>query len=300
MSCKCTGRMPPPPINYSKSWRRPCSLVNDWLKNSYSGHRRDDDPVQQAGRQYMNRMIGMMFQTFRPEQEGDSLVLRMEGTQQAQAASAGVAVALLLPAVQAAREAARRANSMNKMKQLALGILNYQSVTGHYPAHANYDSAGKPLLSWRVHILPYLEEKELYDQFRLDEPWDSEHNRPLIDRMPEVFASPNLPAAGKTAYQGIRGPHALFAGREGRKIREVVDGTSMTIMLVEANEPVPWTKPSDLTYAPDNPHSGLGKVRAGGFLAGFADGSVRFVSSSVKPASLKALFTIDQQDVAPE
>ena len=256
-----------------------------------------DDPVALAGRQYMERMIGMMFQTFRPKQEGDSLVLRTEGAQQAQVASTGVAIALLLPAVQAAREAARRANSTNKIKQLALGMLNYESVHGHYPAHANYDSDGKPLLSWRVHILPFLDQLELYEQFRLDEPWDSEHNRPLIDRMPEVFASPSLPAAGTTPYLAIRGPHALFAGREGRKIREVVDGTSHTIMLVEANESVPWTKPSDLTYAPDNPHSGLGKIRPGGFIAGFADGSVRFIVSSLEPESLTAMFTIDQQDV---
>ena len=87
-------------------------------------------------------------------------------------------------------DAARRAQSMNNLKQFALAMHNYHDTNGKFPAASSFDKDGKPLLSWRVHVLPYLEQAELYKQFHLDEPWDSEHNKKLIEKMPNVLASP--------------------------------------------------------------------------------------------------------------
>src|SRR5437588_6801844 len=100
-------------------------------------------------------------------------------------------VALLLPAVQAAREAARRAQCTNNLKQIGLAMHNYHSSNNCFPPAFTTDRDGKPLLSWRVLLLPYLECSSLYANFHLDEPWDSPHNRPLVNQMPSVFACPS-------------------------------------------------------------------------------------------------------------
>src|SRR5262249_52947907 len=143
-----------------------------------------------------------------------------------------------------------------------------------FPAAAIVDKDGKPLLSWRVAILPYLDEKELYEQFHLDEPWDSEHNRKLIDRMPAVYTNPELGALGqKTVYLAPAGDGTMFADKKGMTLKSIVDGTSNTIMLVEADadHAVEWTKPDDLKFDPKQPTAGLTGIRPGAFLALFAD-----------------------------
>src|SRR5207249_1280691 len=121
------------------------------------------------------------------------------------------------------------------------------------PAHAIYSKDGKkPLLSWRVAILPFIEQDELYRQFHLDEPWDSEHNKKLIQHMPQIYVSPNAPPAkepGLTHYQVFVGGGAAWQrGPQPPGLpRTFVDGVSNTIMVAEAAEPVIWTKPDDLT-----------------------------------------------------
>ncbi len=207
--------------------------------------------------------------------------------------SAPVAVALLLPAVQAAREAARRAQSMNNMKQIGLALHNYHDTYRHFPAQYSTGPEGKPLLSWRVHILPYLEQAPLYEEFRLDEPWDSEHNRKLIARMPPVYRVPGRDMEGKTHYLAASGEAAIFTGGKPGSIREIIDGTSNTIAVVEANDEaaVTWTKPEDLDVGMNDLISRLVGVRPKGFLALLADGSVRFVDEKIDRDTLKALFT---------
>ena len=166
--------------------------------------------------------------------------------------TSGILVGMLLPAVQQVRSAARRTVAMNNMRQLQLSILNYESAHGHLPASYSVDDAGKPLLSWRVHILPYLEEQKLYDKFHLDEPWDSPHNIELIDEMPEFFQNPNISVdSGKTTYLGIAGKNGAFPGPDGLKIGQVVDGTSNVVCLVDVNaeRAVDWTKPADFDPA---------------------------------------------------
>ncbi|MEO0531490.1 MAG: DUF1559 domain-containing protein [Planctomycetota bacterium] len=148
----------------------------------------------------------------------------------------GILVALLLPAVQAAREAARRAKSTNNLKQILLALLNYESANGHFPPQAIHADDGTPLLSWRVAILPYLEEQDLFDRFKLDEPWDSPHNAALLPEMPAVYHDPSSaaePTDGKTDYLGVAGPRAIFdTSTEGVKLAAVTDGLSMTIAVV--------------------------------------------------------------------
>ncbi|MDG3004461.1 DUF1559 domain-containing protein [Paludisphaera mucosa] len=212
----------------------------------------------------------------------------------------GVLVALTLPAVQSAREAARRAQCVNNLKQIGLACLNYESVAGALPADI-VDKDGKPLLSWRVAILPYMEEQALYGKFKLDEPWDSPHNKPLLDEMPRSFLCPSRPTTDKTRspYQGFAGPHALFEPGRKIKLTEIPDGTSTTLLAVEGAEDVPWSKPGDIAFDPDAAPTlkGAGSKHPGGFNALFADGHVKFLKNSINPVVLKAMITRDLGEV---
>jgi hypothetical protein len=215
-----------------------------------------------------------------------------------------VSVALLLPAVQSAREAARRTQSMNHLKMLGLAMHNFHDTYKAFPAAYNTDAEGKPLLSWRVHILPFIEGAALYDQFHLDQPWDSEHNRRLIAQMPAVYRSPNSKAEpGKTVYLGLRHEKGVLVPPErsqyegqrklGIGIRDITDGTSNTLLVVEASDDnaVVWTRPDDLEVNMDEPLRGLVGLRPGGFLAAICDGSVRFIAASIDRDVLRGLMT---------
>jgi type II secretory pathway pseudopilin PulG len=213
----------------------------------------------------------------------------------------GILVALLLPAIQAAREAARRNQSMSQLKQLVLALHEYHDAKKSFPPNAIYDADGKPLLSWRVAILPYIEEKQLYSQFHLDEPWDSPHNRGLISKMPAAFANSNLPNQdGKTNYLAAVGKECIFDGTpQGLKFAQITDGTSKTIVLVEADadKAVEWSKPSDWNFDADHPTAGLGHLRPGVWQAAWADGRAAVISNDTDPQIVKAMFTRNGREV---
>jgi len=215
-------------------------------------------------------------------------------------------VGLLLPAIQSARDAARRSVSMNNIKMLELAMLMNADARGFLPA-AIVDQDGAPLLSWRVAILPFLDEAALYEEFHLDEPWDSPHNIKLLNRMPDVFerAGERLPA-GATCYLAAAGPGMILGDPKmpdsrgqrspwftGRALRDVADGTSKTVLLLEVpvEAAVPWTKPVDWTDDPAASLSFLATARRGLFLAGFADGSVGVIGSKAAPDAVRAAFT---------
>jgi hypothetical protein len=197
----------------------------------------------------------------------------------------------LLGTVQKVRGAAARTQGANNLKQIALAMHNYHSVYNRFPPAAVYDKDGKPLLSWRVLILPYIEQEKLYKEFHLDEPWDSEHNKKLLAKMPKTFAAPDAEAKpGETHYLGFVGKGAFFEGKKGTTIADITDGTSNTIMVVEAAKSVPWTKPEDLPFDPDKELPKVG-FRKGVFQAAFADGSVRAMSPTISKKTLKAAIT---------
>ena len=199
---------------------------------------------------------------------------------------------VLQPIVSRTEEATRRTSSSNRLKQIGLALHSYHDVHKSFPPAAKCKD-GKRLLSWRVLILPFVEQQKLYEEFHLDEPWDSEHNRQLIPRMPPVFRSAASLPAGKTTYLGIGGDSGVFPGCEGIAIRDITDGTSNTIAVVDADDAraVEWTKPDDLTPDFSRPMEGLVGHYPQGFLALFCDASVRFMSKAVSPQILKAYFT---------
>lgn len=180
--------------------------------------------------------------------------------------------------------ASSRSVSTNNLKQLALAFHNYHDVYGLSPAAAICDKKGKPLLSWRVALLPYIEHDALYKKFKLDEPWDSEHNKKLIDQMPRVYASPydDKPSKTETRYQVFVGGGALFDTVQGFKLQNIPDGTSNTILFVEAAKPVTWTKPDDIEYDAKKPVTPLLFFNSEACLAAFADGSVRAITKKLE------------------
>ena len=196
--------------------------------------------------------------------------------------------------------------SSNNLKQIALATHSYQDANGQCPANS-YDKDGKPLLSWRVHILPYIEQSALYNKFKLDEPWDSPANKPLSQAVVRIYQVPGRPAAlpWETYYQTFIGPKGVKEHRpwhvegssKGPKIQEISDGSSNTIMVVEAGTAVPWAKPADLPYDGVLPLPKLGGP-GGTFGAAFGDGSVRtFRRGQVPEATMRNLISIADGNV---
>jgi hypothetical protein len=207
----------------------------------------------------------------------------------------------LKPALTRLRANAARIQVMNSLRQIGIALHNYHDLNGAFPTAAIYSKDGKPLLSWRVAILPFVEQNDLYKQFHLDEPWDSEHNQKLIAKIPVLYRThPDL-EAGRTTLLGVAGPAAMFPGRQKLTIRDVIDGSSNTLFVVDAapDRAVVWSKPDDYRYDPKDPGAGLNGPE-GGFLALFVDGSVRFISRKIKPETLNALFTRNGGEVVGE
>jgi hypothetical protein len=190
---------------------------------------------------------------------------------------------------------------VNNLKQLALAMNNHSSVYGYIPRQAIHGKDGKPLLSWRVALLPYLDQMPLYQKFKLDEPWDSPHNRSLLKYIPPPYIPPEERQGSEaytTYYQvfvGTNGPIGpLFEPSPQFQLRRGVgcpDGASGTILIVEAGTAVPWTKPEDLPYDPGKPLPSLGGLFKDGFSAGFFDGSVRFLTRDIDEETIRALIT---------
>ncbi len=194
----------------------------------------------------------------------------------------------------------------NAMKQIALALHNYASANRHFPPQSLVSDDGKRLLSWRVLILPYLEQGvSLYQQFRLDEPWDSPHNLQVAQTIPAVYRSMDVelrPAENGAARTRILAPltkDSVF-GRPGEPIsfRDITDGTSNTIWFVQTypEQAVIWTKPDDLIVDPENSlQSILGNME--GFHASYVDGSVHYFTDELKSQILDALLSISGGEV---
>lgn len=250
-----------------------------------------DDPVAVASQQYMKRLADHMVEAITPKQTARKVVI--EGTLNPNITTNGVLVGLLLPAVQAARASATRMASVNNLRQVGLAMHNHHAVYGELPGNI-VDKNGKALLSWRVKILPFIEQQALYNQFHLDEPWDSEHNIELMNRIPSVFVNQDTATKpGMTVYQRPRGEKMIMNSDKGRSFREIIDGTSNTIMAVEtvASATVPWTKPEDLSIDLEQPKNKLFDGRRVGFNAVMADGAAMYLRNDLDASTLKALLT---------
>jgi hypothetical protein len=208
-------------------------------------------------------------------------------------ATAAIGIGLLLPAVQKVREAATRVQDANNLKQIAIAMHNYHDVNRHFPPAAICDKEGKPLLSWRVAILPYLEQNNLYQRFKMDEPWNGPNNRKLIRLMPKTYELPGQARPNRmvTHYRVFVGEHAPFDQCNGRRLADILDGTSNTLMVVESAHAVVWTKPDDLHYDPSRPIAKLGVLPNVGFNAAFMDGHVYFFAKMPDEKTLRALIT---------
>ncbi len=192
--------------------------------------------------------------------------------------------------IERARAEARSSIVMSNLRQLMVAMHVFHDVHGTFPPQSLASKDGKKLLSWRVLILPYIEQQALYDKFHLDEPWDSEHNKALISEMPALLApSPDEAKKGLTRFVAPLTPTSLF-GRKGKamKVSDITDGTSDTIALIEASpeKSVIWTKPEDVIVDEKNVIASIIDTQQPQFTTAFADGSVRRFPVSVGPAEL--------------
>jgi hypothetical protein len=198
--------------------------------------------------------------------------------------------------------AAAKKASQNNLKQIALGVHACHDVNGAIP-HNSTNKDGKLLLSWRVAILPYLEQEALYKEFKLDEAWDSDHNKKLIEKMPKVFeAVIGKAEKGHTFYQGYTGVHTAFEEKQKMRIAQFTDGLSNTLLVVEGAKSIEWTKPDDL-LAFDPKKDELPKVGGtlfqDGFHAAMGDGSVKFLKADLDKKILRAMITRNGGEVIP-
>lgn len=207
-----------------------------------------------------------------------------------------VASALLIP-----RESELSSLCCSNLKQIALALHDYEQDFGRLPPAAVVDGAGRPLLSWRVAILPYVGAGALHAEFRLNEPWDSPHNLKLLGAMPDAFGCPSEKArkSGMTGYRVVVGPRTPFPPdfRPVSTAADFPDGAGKTAAVVESPRLVPWTKPDEIPFASVHSRDALGSRHVrdgksrGNLFAAFADGSVRFLHDSVHPRVLRALTT---------
>ncbi|MBN2022373.1 MAG: DUF1559 domain-containing protein [Pirellulales bacterium] len=215
-----------------------------------------------------------------------------------------VCAGLLLPAVQAAREAARRVACVNNMRQIGLGLMNFEAAHKRYPNYSDPRAPEGEPISWRVELLPQMEQGYLHDQYDPNQPWDSPVNGTIADPMPTIYRCPSSGNAAplETDYLGVSGPGAVFQEKGNVSMKDIRDGASNTIVVIESHPSgIHWMEPADAKTEDFDPlgASPLSSAHPGVANAVFADGSVRSLSDDIDPAALKAMTTIQGGEQAP-
>jgi hypothetical protein len=222
-------------------------------------------------------------------------------------------------AIAQAREAAGRTVAKNNLKQISLSMYDYYDDHGRLPAAnaASDDSApnaANPAVSWRVKLLPLLlrgnsddvDRKNIeatISGYRMNEAWDSPHNSQFISKIPARYVSPeefSKAPHGYTHYcvfvkpATAEGPSPVWhSGGPGPRLQEIVDGTSRTILIVEAAEAIPWTCPNELSWQRNGAMPRLGGIFTEVYHAAMVDGSIRAFRNSTPESELEALITAD-------
>jgi prepilin-type processing-associated H-X9-DG protein len=210
-----------------------------------------------------------------------------------------IVVAFCLPAMRHAGPAARRMSSGNNLKQIALAMHNYHDIHGKFPRAYHLTENGERTLSWRVAILPYIEQAELRQRYRADEPWDSEANLLVGEEPISVYRNPGDEGSkpNQTSYMVITGPGTLFEEGKDFSFADCLDGSANTILAVEViNSGANWTQPIDLDIRNmilkiNGGGFGISSPWKGGANVAFADGSVRFLPNDTLEESLRAMIT---------
>jgi prepilin-type processing-associated H-X9-DG protein len=198
----------------------------------------------------------------------------------------------LTPALKAARDAAKRTVSQNNLKQIAIAMHQYADQKKHFPAPVLMGPDGKTPYSWRVALLPYLGHDALYKQYHFDQPWDSPDNRKVLEQMPSVYRHPMDESSSlNTSYFVLTGPDTAFADGDGVSLKAITDGTSKTLMAVEAKRNTPWSKPEDIPYTANGPLPKLGGWSERGSNIAMCDGSVRFIANEIDEKFLRAMIS---------
>lgn len=213
----------------------------------------------------------------------------------------GILIALLSPVRRGAREPARRSQCKNNLKQIALGLQTYESTYGAFPPAYTVDADGKRLHSWRTLILPFIEQKPLYDKIDLTKPWDAPANAEVFKlSVPPPYVCPSVYDAGNhTVYLAVMATNGCLQPTQPRPLSEITDNRSQTLMVIEVDpqHAVPWMSPTDtsegllLSFGPKTEF-----IHPGGMHVAFVDGSVQFLSAELPAAEWRALVSIAGHD----
>ncbi len=209
-----------------------------------------------------------------------------------------ILIALFLPPVTRSREAARRSQCRNNLKQIGLALHNYHDVYGTFPPAYTVDADGEPLHSWRTLLLPYIDQKPLYDRIDLSKPWDDPVNEEVFKTRVQGYACPsNSIPLEKTTYLAVVTTQSALRVESSCAIRDIKDGTSNTLLVIEVDQDhaVPWMAPqdADVTIVTAFLEGKSKHTHTGGGHALLADGTVRFLSQNIDRRILIGLTTAD-------
>ncbi|MDZ4817355.1 MAG: DUF1559 domain-containing protein [Planctomycetota bacterium] len=260
--------------------------------------RRELFPTSRQAGEELEKLKDKLFDSFgqflarlNPQQEGSRVTIKAE----LQVSLSVLLKDFLLPGIAGMRKATIAAEQANRLRQIALAFHTYHDAHKQFPPAVILGPDGKTPHSWRVALLPYLEMGSLYNAYKFDQPWDSPANLELMKAVPDVFCDvTKYPKNTNSSYYVLTGKDAMFsaeAAKTGTTVRQIKDGLSNTILVVEAERDIPWTKPEDIPVEKDKPLPELRSPNPLAYRFAFADGSVQQLPSGVMEETIRKLIT---------